>query len=98
MAKPYEPVEPQGLDEVNFLEQRLQNCPYHAYRMLRDEAPVWQDPVTGFYVVSRFEDLRGVLASWRWLHRWVALLVGILVVAHVITALRFSRALEGLFG
>ena len=61
MAKPYEPVEPQGLDEVNFLEQRLQNCPYHAYRMLRDEAPVWQDPVTGFYVVSRFEDLRGVL-------------------------------------
>lgn len=47
---------------------------------------------------AHFEDLRGVLSSWRWLHRWVALLVGILVVAHVVTALRFSRALEGILG
>ena len=58
---PYEEIIPQSLEEINFLDSNLQNCPYHAYKKLRDEAPVWQDPVTGFFVVSRFEDLRDVL-------------------------------------
>ena len=58
---PYTPVAPDSPDDINFLDQGLQNCPYHAYKTLRDEAPVWKDPVTGFYVISRFEDLRGVL-------------------------------------
>ena len=44
-----------------FLDAKLQNCPYHAYQMLRDDAPVWIDPITGFYVISRFEDMRQVL-------------------------------------
>ncbi|MDA0979072.1 MAG: cytochrome P450 [Proteobacteria bacterium] len=43
------------------MDHRLQNCPYHAYSLLRDEAPVWVDPITGFYVITRFEDLRQVL-------------------------------------
>ncbi len=59
--QPYEPIVPDTLQDINFLDQGLQNCPYHAYQKLRDEAPVWQDPTTGFYVVSRFEDLRGLL-------------------------------------
>ena len=58
---PYKEVVPGDLDDINFLDRGLQNCPYHAYAKLRDEAPVWQDPVTGFYVISRFEDLRDVL-------------------------------------
>jgi cytochrome P450 len=29
--------------------------------MLRDEAPVWIDPITGFYVITRFEDIRKLL-------------------------------------
>ena len=29
--------------------------------MLRDEAPVWQDPITGMYVITRFDDVRDVL-------------------------------------
>ncbi len=58
---PYEPVVPDATDQINFLDHGLQNCPYHAYRLLRDEEPVWIDPVTGFYVITRFEDLRGVL-------------------------------------
>ncbi|MEM7016616.1 MAG: cytochrome P450 [Pseudomonadota bacterium] len=58
---PYETVVPEKLDDINFLDQKLQNCPYHAYQMLRDEAPVWQDPLTGFYVVTRFEDMRAIL-------------------------------------
>ncbi len=59
--QPYEPVIPQKPDDINFLDQRVQNCPYPAYRLLRDEAPVWKDPITGFYVVTRFDDLRALL-------------------------------------
>ena len=59
--QPYEPVVPGALDEINLLDQSLQNCPYHAYQLLRDEAPVWKDPITGFYVISRFHDLRDLL-------------------------------------
>lgn len=60
---PYEPVVPDSADEINFLDHRLQNCPYHAYRLLRDDAPVWKDPITGFFVVSRFDDVREVLLN-----------------------------------
>lgn len=60
---PYEPVVPESSAEINFLDHRLQNCPYHAYRLLRDEAPVWRDPITGFYVITRFEDVREALLN-----------------------------------
>ncbi len=59
--QPYETIVPDSLDGINFLDSGLQNCPYHAYQQLRDEAPVWVDPITGFYVITRFEDLRDVL-------------------------------------
>jgi cytochrome P450 len=58
---PYEPVVPEKTDDIDLLDVGLQNCPYHAYRVLRDDAPVWQDPKTGFFVITRFEDLRQVL-------------------------------------
>lgn len=61
--KPYKAVMPNSLEEINLLDQAMQNCPYHAYQKLREEAPVWQDPVTGFYVVSRFDDVRAVLLN-----------------------------------
>lgn len=51
--QPYTPVVPEQLEDINFLDQSMQNCPYHAYQKLRDEAPVWVDPVTGFYVNHR---------------------------------------------
>jgi len=57
----YKTVVPESLEEINFLDAGIQNCPYEAYQMLRDEAPVWKDPLTGFYVISRFEDMRAVL-------------------------------------
>ena len=61
MPESYEPIVPGSLEEINFLDFKLQNCPYHAYKMLRDEAPVWIDPITGFYVITRFEDIRKLL-------------------------------------
>jgi hypothetical protein len=41
--------------------------------------------------IAYFEDLRGLLASWRYFHRWIALLMVALVVLHVVTALRYAE-------
>ena len=43
---------------IDFLDPDTNDCPYHAYAELRDDAPVWRDPRTGMYVISRFEDVR----------------------------------------
>ncbi len=50
-------------EEVNLINPEIQECPYHAYQRLRDEAPVYQDPTTGFYIVTRYEDIRRVLTD-----------------------------------
>jgi thioredoxin reductase/Pyruvate/2-oxoacid:ferredoxin oxidoreductase delta subunit len=44
---------------------------------------------------SHYEDLRGLLASWRYLHRWVALLVVLLVALHVAVALKYATVFAG---
>jgi cytochrome P450 len=62
---PYQPVRPEAVEDVGLLDADLQNCPYHAYQLLRNEAPVWKDPLTGFYVITRFEDLRNILLNTR---------------------------------
>jgi cytochrome P450 len=47
--------------EINFFEQDTHDCPYHAYEQLRQQAPVWQDPVTGMWTLTRFDDIRAAL-------------------------------------
>ena len=44
---------------------------------------------------AHFEDLRAVLASWRYLHRWVAALMVFLLVLHVACALSYGSLLGG---
>ena len=41
-------------------------------------------------MATRFEEIRGILASWRYFHRWVALLMVLLLGVHIFSALRFS--------
>ncbi|GAB4155733.1 MAG: hypothetical protein Fur0037_24070 [Planctomycetota bacterium] len=41
--------------------------------------------------LSHFEEVRGVLASWRWLHRWLALLMVLLTALHVLAAFRYGE-------
>lgn len=48
-------------DRVDFFDPATNDCPYHAYATLRDEAPVWRDPRTGMYLVTRYDDVRMVL-------------------------------------
>ncbi|MEQ8773414.1 MAG: cytochrome P450 [Erythrobacter sp.] len=63
--------EPDGLPEdpppggggpaINLFDPELQQCPWEAYRTLRDEAPVYRIPGTDIFVVSRYEHVREVL-------------------------------------
>ena len=50
-------------ENVNFFDPATNNCPYVAYKTLRDQAPVWKDPVTGMYVITRYEDVREILSD-----------------------------------
>ena len=45
------------LSEVNFFDSEISECPYGAYKVLREEAPVWKDPIPGIYVITRYDDI-----------------------------------------
>lgn len=49
------------LEDVSFFDPAINDCPYHAYKTLRDEAPVWFDPRLQAYVLTRHEDVRMAL-------------------------------------
>jgi cytochrome P450 len=57
------PVCPAGAGEVNLMDAEVQECPYPSYKALRDEAPVWHDPLMGFYVVTGYSDIRSILTD-----------------------------------
>jgi hypothetical protein len=47
--------------------------------------------------LANFEEVRGLLASWRWLHRWLALLLLLLTAVHVAVAFRYGQVDFGVF-
>ena len=53
----------QEKDSLTLLNPDIQQCPYHAYKTLRNEHPVYLDPATGFHIISRFEDIKTVLKN-----------------------------------
>jgi hypothetical protein len=48
--------------------------------------------------LSHFEEVRGILSTWRWLHRWLALLLLLLLAVHVVAALRYGGVDFGVLG
>jgi hypothetical protein len=44
-------------------------------------------------MAAHYDDLRALLSTWRWLHRWTALAMVLLVLVHVWTAMRFGSIL-----
>jgi len=46
---------------LDFLDPETSGKPYEAYARLREEAPVYRDPRTGFYLITRYDDVRAVL-------------------------------------
>ncbi|MET0986965.1 MAG: cytochrome P450 [Steroidobacteraceae bacterium] len=47
----------------SFANPEISGCPWSTYRQLQDERPVYRDPVTGFYEVTRWEDIRKVASD-----------------------------------
>ena len=47
-------------------------------------------------LLAHFEDVRALLSTWRFLHRWVALLMVLLMVVHIAYALSFGTLTEAL--
>jgi cytochrome P450 len=48
---------------VTFADPAVQQCPFAAYDRLRTSAPVYKDPVTGNFVLTRYEDVRRAVIS-----------------------------------
>lgn len=48
---------------LSFADPELRACPFAAYDQLREECPVYRDPVTGFYVLTRFADVKKALLN-----------------------------------
>lgn len=47
--------------KIDFFDPEVNDCPYHAYKYMRDEAPVWKDAATGMYMITRYDDIRAIL-------------------------------------
>jgi cytochrome P450 len=48
---------------ISFADPAVQRCPFHAYDTLREETPVYRDPLTGNYVLTRYDDVRKALLN-----------------------------------
>jgi cytochrome P450 len=51
---------PEPPPDVDFFDPQTNDCPYAAYAELRDAAPVFRDPVTGMFVITRYDDVRAI--------------------------------------
>lgn len=47
-----------GKEPITFTDPETRRCPFPAYHRLREEAPVYKDPVSGNYVLTRYRDVR----------------------------------------
>jgi dihydropyrimidine dehydrogenase (NAD+) subunit PreT len=45
-------------------------------------------------MAAHFEDLRALLGSWRFVHRWVGLLMVLLATWHIVTAVRYAGVFQ----
>lgn len=52
-------------EPLTFSDPAVQGCPYAAYDKIRPVEPVYKDPVTGHYVLTRYEDVRKALLQHR---------------------------------
>ncbi|MFZ4604926.1 MAG: cytochrome P450 [Caulobacter sp.] len=49
------------IEEFSFLDPQVQDDPFEFYQALHAQAPVYQMPETGMFIVSRYDDLREML-------------------------------------
>jgi cytochrome P450 len=58
-----DPAAARKCPHVTFADPAVLACPFPAYKTLQREAPVYLDPGTGMYVVTRFADIRAIAAD-----------------------------------
>lgn len=51
------------ISEISLLEPEIQECPFPFYERLHREAPVFWDARAGFWVVTRYEDVRMIVTD-----------------------------------
>lgn len=54
-----------SIDDYSLMDPAVQDDPFEFYELLREERPVYQMPETGFFVVTRYEDVRKVVADFK---------------------------------
>lgn len=64
------PIRPQDMTEARLADAEVLECPFPTYKLLLEEAPVWRDPVTGLYIISRYQDLREILKDKETFSNW----------------------------
>ena len=53
-----EPLSADGAMDITFSDPETRRCPFPTYHKLRAECPVYRDPVSGSYVLTRYDDVR----------------------------------------
>lgn len=46
--------------DITFVDPEIQRCPFEAYKQLHRHAPVYRDPKTGFFELTKYQDLYDV--------------------------------------
>ncbi|MET0986644.1 MAG: cytochrome P450 [Steroidobacteraceae bacterium] len=46
-----------AMPTASFAEPEIQRCPFDFFDQLHRDAPIYRDPITGFLVVSRYDDI-----------------------------------------
>ena len=54
--------------DLNLFDPEVQACPWDAYKVMRDRGPVYQDPNTGFFIVTRYKELREMVLDLSLIH------------------------------
>ena len=47
--------------DFNFFDEKVLNCPYDFYKVLQEQAPVYQLPDTNIFMVSRYADVKQLI-------------------------------------
>ncbi len=59
-------------NDYNLLDPVVIENPYEAYEVYRNQSPVYKSPETGFYVVTKYSDLKRVLTDYDFFSRDIA--------------------------
>lgn len=56
-------TERKSVDDYNFFDPEVLECPFDYYKALRSEAPVYEIPGTGMFIISKYEDIARALKN-----------------------------------